>query len=86
MFHIHKFYTVSKDFAVITNTDVEFEMSKNVKRRLSLTLTPVYVKALDQLVDEGIYMEHQVAIRAALRLLFRVHRIEPFLSELVGVI
>lgn len=58
-------------------------MSKNIKRRLSLTLTRVYVESLDRLVDEGIYMEHQVAIRAALRLLFRQHKIEPFLSGLV---
>jgi len=58
-------------------------MLKKVRRRFSLTLTGVYVTALDQLVDDGIYMEHQVAIRAALRLLFRVHKIEPFCSELV---
>ena len=53
-------------------------MPKKVKRRLSLTLTKVYVEALDRLVDEGIYLEHQVALRSALRLLFRVHKIEPF--------
>jgi len=58
-------------------------MSKNVKRRLSLTLTRIYVVALDYLVDEGIYLEHQAAIRDALRLLFRHHKIEPFYSELV---
>ncbi len=58
-------------------------MPKKVKRRLSLTLTRVYVEALDRLVDEGIYLEHQAALRAALRLLFRVHRIEPFYSELI---
>ena len=58
-------------------------MSKKVKRRISLTLTRIYVEALDRLVDEGIYMEHQVAIRAALRLLFRFHGIEPFCSGLI---
>jgi len=58
-------------------------MPKKVKRRLSLTLTRVYVEALDRLVSEGIYLEHQVAIRAALRLLFRIHRLEPFYSELI---
>lgn len=62
---------------------VDSDMSKNVKRRLTLTLTKAYVEALDRLVVEGMYMEHQVAIRAALRLLFRLHRIEPFYSELV---
>ena len=63
---------------MVVNTVVDFEMTKKVKRRLSLTLTRRYVEALDQLVEEGIYLEHQVAIRDALRLLFRVHRIEPF--------
>ena len=57
-------------------------MPKNVKRRLSITLTKSYVEALDRLVEKGIYLEHQVAIRDALRLLFRLHRIEPFYSEL----
>ena len=66
------------------NLGIDFMMPKNVKkRRLSLTLTRVYVEALDHLVEEGIYLEHQVAIRAAMRLLFRFHRIEPFYSELV---
>jgi len=68
---------------VVNNTVDDPEMPKKVKRRLSLTLTRVYVEALDRLVNEGIYLEHQVAIRAALRLLFRVHRLEPFYSELV---
>ena len=53
------------------------------KRRISLTLTRVYVEALDYLVDEGLYMEHQDAVRTALRLLFRHHGIEPFRSNLV---
>jgi len=51
--------------------------------RIGLTLTSVYVEALDYLVNEGIYMEYQVAIRDALRLLFRLHGIEPFRSQLV---
>jgi len=56
---------------------------KAAKKRLGLTLTQVYVDALDQLVDEGIYMEYQVVIREALRFFFRHLRIEPFYSELV---
>ncbi len=51
------------------------------KRRYSLTLTKAYVEALDQLVERGIYLESQGAIRGALRRLFRYHRIEPFYSE-----
>ena len=49
--------------------------------RVSLTLTKVYIDALDQLVEEGIYMEHQDVIRAALRLLFQFHGIEPFTDK-----
>ena len=71
---------------MVVNTVVDSEMTKKVKRRLSLTLTGVYVEALDRLVGDGIYLEHQVAIRAALRLLFRHHRIEPFYSKLVDEI
>jgi len=54
-----------------------------IKKRISVTLTEPYLDALDQLVEEGIYMDHQAAIREALRLLFRHHKIEPFYSELV---
>jgi len=61
----------------------DMSMDKVAKRRFSLTLTKVYVEALDQLVEEGIYLEHQVAIRGALRRLFRYHKIEPFYSEFV---
>ncbi len=57
---------------------------KTVKRRISLTLTKPYVDALDRLVEEGIYLEHQVAIRAAMRLLFQFHGIEPFAEKLVA--
>lgn len=56
---------------------------KVVKKRIGLTLTRVYVEALDKLVEDGIYMEHQAAIRTALRLLFQFHGIEPF-SEKVA--
>ena len=55
---------------------------KTVKRRISLTLTKPYVDALDRLVEEGIYLEPQVAIRAAMRLLFQFHGIEPFAEKL----
>ena len=54
------------------------------KKRTFLTLRKVYRDALDELVETGIYMDRQVAMRAALRLLFRLHKIEPFYSELIG--
>jgi len=56
---------------------------KAARVRFTMTLTRKYVEALDQLVDEGIYMEHQVAFRDALRRLFRYHKIEPFYSDFV---
>ncbi len=59
--------------------------NKAAKKRISLTLTTVYQEALDQLVDEGIYLEHQVAIRDALRLLFRHHGIAPFAVKEVEI-
>ena len=51
---------------------------KATRIRMSLTLTKAYVEALDWLVEEGLYMEHQVAIRDALRRLFQYHGIESF--------
>ncbi len=54
---------------------------KGARTRISLTLTKVYVEALDRLVDGGIYLEHQAAIRAALRRLFQFHGIEPFTDK-----
>ena len=67
----------------VNNTGFDSVIHKKTKRRISLTLTRSYVEALDQLVEKGIYLEHQVAIRDALRLLFRHHGIEPFFSKLV---
>ncbi len=57
-------------------------MSEKAARiRTSLTLTTVYVEALDKLVDDGLYIDHQDAIRDALRRLFRHHEIEQFTDK-----
>ena len=56
---------------------------KSAKKRFSVTLTTAYVDALDQLVEEGLYLDHQDGIRGSLRRLFRHHGIEPFRSQLV---
>lgn len=56
---------------------------KIAKKRIGLVLTGPYLEALDELVERGLYLEPQVAIRAALRLLFLHHKVEPFYSELV---
>jgi len=58
---------------------------KATKKRVSVTLTNSYLEALDQLVEEGIYLEHQVAIRDAMRLLFRHHNIAPFAKKEVEI-
>ncbi len=54
---------------------------KAARTRISLTLTKVYVEALDQLVDEGFYLEPQAAVRDALRRLFQFYGIEPFTDK-----
>jgi len=56
---------------------------KSIKKRFSVTLTTAYVDALDSLVENGLYLDHQDGIRGALRRLFRHHGIEPFISQLV---
>lgn len=43
-----------------------------------MTLTTPYIEALDSLVEEGLYMDHQDVIRHALRRLFQYHGIESF--------
>ena len=53
-------------------------VADNDKKRYSVTLTTAYVTALNQLIEVGIYMDHQDAIRDALRRLFQYHGIEPF--------
>jgi len=51
------------------------------KRRFSVTLTGPYIEALNRLVEEGFYLDHQDAIRDALRRLFRFHGMEPLYNE-----
>lgn len=48
------------------------------KKRINIILSRPYLDALDLLVKKGVYLERQVVIRAALRLLFNSHRIPPF--------
>jgi len=53
-------------------------VSDDDKKRYSVTLTNAYVGALDRLVEVGIYLDYQDAIRDALRKLFQFHGMEPF--------
>ena len=57
-------------------------VDKSDKKRFSVTFTNAYVDALDSLVGKGIYMDHQASIRDAMRILFRLHGIEPFHTNL----
>jgi len=57
-------------------------VSDNDKKRFSVTLTTAYVRSLDQLVEVGVYLDHQDAIRDALRKLFQFHGMEPFSEKM----
>lgn len=48
------------------------------KSRNSITLTKIYKDALAELVDSGMYVDLQDAIREALRDLFKKHDMHPF--------
>ncbi len=54
---------------------------ENDKKRYSVTLTTAYIEALDRLVEMGIYLDYQTAIRDGLRQLFQYHGIEPFTQK-----
>lgn len=54
---------------------------KSVKKRISVTLTNVYIDGLTYLVGEGLYLNRGEIILDALRGLMRRHGIEPFLLE-----
>lgn len=53
------------------------------KKRYSVTLTELYLERMDSLIEQGIYLDHQTSIRAALRLLFKFHGMEPLYKEQV---
>jgi len=57
---------------------------KAARTRISLHLTTVYLDSLNRLVDDGLFLEQQDAIRTALRHYFLFHKIEPFCTEFVG--
>ena len=61
--------------------EVEKLSDEVFKKRIGLLLTKVYVDALEELVERGIYLENQVAIRSALRRLFQFHGIEAFTDK-----
>ena len=54
---------------------------KSVKKRISVTLTTIYIDGLNYLVQEGLYLNRGEIILEALRGLMRRHGVEPFLLE-----
>ena len=50
----------------------------NEKIRLSVTMTEAYVKALDGLVEKGLYLSRGEAILEAVRDLLDGYGVEPF--------
>jgi len=56
---------------------------KSVKKRISVTLTNIYIDGLNYLVSEGLYLNRGEIILEALRGLMRRHGVEPFLLEKV---
>lgn len=59
-------------------------MSEKVEKvRVSVTMTSTYVDCLNQLVDNGLYLNRGEIILEALRLLFRSYGMEQFSVKLV---
>ncbi len=52
-----------------------------IKKKMEITLTSPYLRALDHLVEEGIFLTREEVILDALRLLFRFYGIEPFVAK-----
>jgi len=51
------------------------------QEEVEIALTEPELRALDKLVEEGIYMDRQEAMRDALRRLFQFYGIEPFTDK-----
>ena len=51
------------------------------KRRFSVTLTGPYIERLGILVEKGLYLDPQDAMRDGLRRLFQFHGMEPLNKE-----
>lgn len=54
------------------------EMGMVDKTRYSVTVRFAYTDCLNELVERGLYMDHQDAIRRALQDLFEKHGMDPF--------
>jgi len=56
-------------------------MGDKEKKRVGVTLTKLYLDAMDGLVRGGVYPRRSDLINDALRLLFKHYGIEPFSAE-----
>jgi len=56
-------------------------MANNNKTRVSVTMTQPYIDALDNLVEEGLYLCRGEAILESLRTFLKRKGIEPFSLE-----
>lgn len=56
-------------------------LSKESKHKFSFTIPVPMLEALDSLVEDGIYLNRDEAIREALRILFREKGMKPFSPE-----
>lgn len=48
------------------------------KIRVSVTFMRAHLDTFDHLVDEGLYLDYQEAIRDAVRIFFRLYGLEPW--------
>ena len=48
------------------------------RKRFSVSLPLAYVKVMENLVEMGVYIDPQDAIRDGLRQIFKYHRKKPF--------
>lgn len=51
---------------------------KAEKIRVSVTLQRAHLDTFDHLIDEGLYTDHQDAIRDAVRIFFRLYGLDPW--------
>ena len=48
------------------------------KTKISISLTSVYVDALDQLVEAGVFASRTEIIKDGMRRIFRIYELKPF--------
>lgn len=49
-----------------------------VKKRYSITLTDPFQRGLDELIELGLFIDHQHIIREGLRCIFERYGLKPF--------